>query len=64
MKSPTSRVEIVSDRHEENLLEDNVQLNDNAFQDGRGRNSNSPENIHRLEKDFSDEEKTLQNAPP
>ena len=64
MKSPTSRVKIVSDRHEESLLEDDVQLHDNAFHDGRaGRNLNSPEDIHRLEKDVSDEERALQDAP-
>ena len=64
MKSPTGRVKVVSDRHDESHLEDDVQLKDSAFQDGRtGRNSNSPEDIHRLEKEFSDEERALQDAP-
>ena len=35
MKNPTSRVKIISDPHDESHLEDDVQLNDNAFQDGR-----------------------------
>ena len=40
-------VKIVSERHEENLPEDEVQLYDNTFHgDHAGRNLNSPEDIH------------------
>ena len=47
MKSPTSRVKIVSNQHEESLLEADVQLYDNTFHGDRaGRNLNSPEDIH------------------
>ena len=65
IKSPTTRrVKIISDENEESRLEDDVQLNDSAFRNGRtGRNLNRLEDIHRLEKDFSDEEKALQDAP-
>ena len=64
MKSPTSRVKIASDRQEESLLEDDIQLYDNTSHDGRaGRNLSSPEDIHRLEKDVSDEERALLDAP-
>ena len=64
MKSPTGRVKIVSDRHEESLQEDDVQLYDNTFHvDHAGTNLNSPEDIDQLEKDVSDEERALQDAP-
>ena len=63
MKSPTSRVKTASDRQEESLLEDDIQLYDNMSHDGRaGRNLNSPEDFHRLEKDVSDEERALLDA--
>ena len=49
---------------EENSLEDDVQLYDNTSHDGRaGRNLNSLEDIHQLEKDVSDEERALLDAP-
>ena len=57
-------VKIVSDRHEESLREDDVQPRDNAFYEGSARrNLNSPKDIHRLEKDVSDEERAFQDAP-
>ena len=64
MKSPTSRVKIASDRQEESFLEDDIQLYDNMSHDGHaGRNLNSPEDIHQLEKDVSDKERALLDAP-